>query len=62
MLNSGLSAAADGIDFGYDEITKSYKYDPPDTMYVLQLILFSEYSSNKMVNDAYLSKFRTRRR
>ncbi|CAN5871010.1 hypothetical protein BH23THE1_BH23THE1_27580 [soil metagenome] len=47
----------DGIDFGHDEITKSFKYDSPTTMYVLQLILSSEYSSNKMVNDAYLSKF-----
>jgi hypothetical protein len=49
--------AADGIDFGHDEITKSYKYDSPTTMYVLQLVLSSEYSSNKMVDDAYLSKF-----
>jgi len=48
---------ADGIDFGHDEITKSYKYDSPTAMYVLQLVLSSEYSSNKMVNDAYLSKF-----
>jgi hypothetical protein len=48
---------ADGIDFGHDEITKSYKYDSPATIYVLQLILSSEYSSNKMVNDAYLSQF-----
>ena len=48
---------ADGIDFGHDEITKSYKYDSPTTMYVLQLVLSSEYSSNKMVDDAYLSKF-----
>ncbi|HKR73794.1 MAG TPA: hypothetical protein VJR94_06745 [Candidatus Nitrosocosmicus sp.] len=48
---------AEGIDFDHDEITKSYKYDSPSTMYVLQLVLSSEYSSNKMVNDAYLSKF-----
>ena len=48
---------ADGIDFGHDEIAKSYKYDSPTTMYVLNLMLSSEYSSNKMVNDAYLSKF-----
>ena len=48
---------AEGIDFGHDEITKSYKYDSPTRMYVLQLVLSSEYSSNKMVNDAYLSKF-----
>jgi hypothetical protein len=47
----------EGIDFGHDEITKSYKYDSPTTIYVLQLVLSSEYSSNKMVNDAYLSKF-----
>ena len=48
---------AEGIDFGHDEITKSYKYDSPTKIYVLQLVLSSEYSSNKMVNDAYLSKF-----
>ena len=47
----------DGIDFGHDEITKSFKYESPTTMYVLQLVLSSEYSSNKMVNEAYLSKF-----
>lgn len=47
----------DGIDFGHDELMKSYKYDSPTTIYVLQLILSSEYSSNKMINDAYLSKF-----
>ena len=51
------SPIADGIDFGHDEITKSYKYDSSTAMYVLQLVLSSEYSSNKMVNDAYLSKF-----
>lgn len=48
---------AEGIDFDHDEITKSYKYDSPTTLYVLQLVLSSEYSSNKMVNDVYLSKF-----
>lgn len=48
---------ADGIDFGYDEVTKSYKYDSPTTIYVLQLVLSSDFSSNKMVNDVYLSKF-----
>ena len=48
---------AEGIDFGHDEITQSYKYDSPTKIYVLQLVLSSEYSSNKMVNDAYLSKF-----
>ena len=48
---------AEGIDFGHDEIIKSYKYDSPTTIYALQLVLSSEYSSNKMVNDAYLSKF-----
>ena len=47
----------DGIDFGHDEITKSYKYDSPATMYVLQLLLSSDYSSNEIVNDAYLYKF-----
>jgi hypothetical protein len=46
-----------GIDFGHDEITRAYKYDSPNTIYVLQLVLSSEYSSNKMVNDTYLSKF-----
>jgi hypothetical protein len=48
---------SDGIDFGNDEITKAYRYDSPTKMYVLQLVLSSDYSSNKMVNDAYLSKF-----
>ncbi len=48
---------AEGIDFGHDEITKSFKYESPTTMYVLQLVLSSEYSSNKMVNEAYLSRF-----
>lgn len=47
----------EGIDFGHDEITKSYKYDSPTTMYVLQLVLSSEYSSNKKINESYLSKF-----
>ena len=47
----------DGIDFGHNEITKAYKFDSPTKMYVLQLVLSSDYSSNKMVNDAYLSKF-----
>ena len=51
------SPIIDGIDFGHDEITKSYKYDSPTAMYVLQLVLSSEYSSNKMINDVYLSKF-----
>jgi hypothetical protein len=46
-----------GIDFGHDEITKSYKYDSPTTMYILQLLLSSDYSSNEIVNDAYLYKF-----
>ena len=49
--------APDGIDFGHDELTKSYKYDSPKTIYVLQLILSSEYSPNKMVNDADLGNF-----
>ena len=48
---------AEGIDFGHDEITKSYKYDSSASIYILQLVLSSDYSSNKMVNDAYLSKF-----
>lgn len=48
---------AEGIDFGHDEITKSYKYDSPTTMYILQLVLSSDYSSNKMINESYLSKF-----
>lgn len=48
---------AEGIDFGHDEITKSYKYDSPTAMYVLQLVLSSEYSSNGMINESYLSKF-----
>jgi hypothetical protein len=48
---------AEGIDFGHDEITKSYKYDSATTVYVLQLILSSEYSSNKMINESYISKF-----
>lgn len=47
----------DGIDFGHDEIIKSYQYDSPTTMYILQLVLSSDYSSNKIVNDANLSKF-----
>jgi len=47
----------EGINFGHDEIIKSYKYDSPATMYILQLLLSSDYSSNKIVNDAYLSKF-----
>jgi hypothetical protein len=46
-----------GIDFGHDELTKSYKYDSPNTIYVLQLILSSEYSPNKVVNDADLANF-----
>jgi hypothetical protein len=49
--------APDGIDFGHDELTKSYKYDSPNTIYVLQLILSSEYSPNKMVNEADLANF-----
>ncbi|HSA74668.1 MAG TPA: hypothetical protein VLE21_00595 [Candidatus Nitrosocosmicus sp.] len=48
---------SDGIDFGNDEITKAYKYESPTKIYVLQLILSSDYSSNKMVNETYLSKF-----
>ena len=52
-----IAPTADGIDFGHDEITKSYKYDSPTTMYILQLVLSSEYSSNKIVNDSYLSEF-----
>jgi hypothetical protein len=48
---------AEGIDFGHDEIIKSYKYDSSTTIYALQLVLSSEYSSNKLVNDTYLSKF-----
>ncbi len=48
---------AEGIDFGRDDITKSYKYDSPTTVYILQLILSSDYSSNKMINESYLSKF-----
>jgi hypothetical protein len=47
----------DGIDFGHDELTKSYKYDSPTAVYDLQLSLSSEYSLNKMVNDADLAKF-----
>lgn len=46
-----------GIDFGHNEITMSYKYDSPNTIYVLQLVLSSENSSNKIVNDEYLYKF-----
>lgn len=48
---------ADGIDFGHSEITKAYKYDSPDKIYVLQLVLSSDYSSNKIINDSSLSKF-----
>ncbi len=51
------TSIADGIDFGHEEITKAYRYDAPTTMYVLQLVLSSDYSSNQIVNDAYLSKF-----
>jgi hypothetical protein len=51
------TSTADGIDFGHEEITKAYKYDSPTTMYVLQLVLSSDYSSNQIVNDAYLYKF-----
>jgi hypothetical protein len=47
-----------GIDFGHDELTKPYKYDSPNTIYVLQLILSGEYSPNKMVNDADLANFK----
>ena len=54
---SDKTPIAEGIDFGHDEITKSYKYDSPTTMYILQLILSSDYSSNKMINESYLSKF-----
>jgi hypothetical protein len=50
-------ASPGGIDFGHDELTKSYKYGSPNTIYVLQLILSSEYSPNKMVNDADLANF-----
>ena len=46
-----------GIDFGHNEITKSYKFDTLTKIYVLQLVLSSEYSSDKIVNEAYLSKF-----
>ena len=46
-----------GIDFGHNEITKSYKYDSSTKIYVLQMVLSSEYSSDKIVNEAYLSKF-----
>ena len=46
-----------GIDFGHNEITKSYKFDTLAKIYVLQLVLSSEYSSDKIVNEAYLSKF-----
>lgn len=48
---------AESINFGHHEITKSYKYDSPTTMYILQLVLSSDYSSNKMINESYLSKF-----
>jgi len=48
---------AEGIDFGHNEVTKSYKYDSPTTTYVLQLVLSSEYSSNEKINESYLSKF-----
>ena len=54
---SDKTPIAEGIDFGHDDITKSYKYDSPTTMYILQLILSSDYSSNKMINESYLSKF-----
>ena len=54
---SDKNPIAEGIDFGHDEITKSYKYDSPTTVYVLQLVLSSEYSSNKIINESYLSKF-----
>ena len=47
----------EGINFGHDEIIKSYKYDSPAIMYILLLLLSSDYSLNKIVNDAYLSKF-----
>ena len=46
-----------GIDFGRNEITNSYKFDSLAKIYVLQLVLSSEYSSDKIVNEAYLSKF-----
>ncbi|MDF0681141.1 MAG: hypothetical protein P0116_09275 [Candidatus Nitrosocosmicus sp.] len=46
-----------GIDFGHNEITKSYKFDSSAKIYVLQLVLSSEYSSDKIVNEAYLPKF-----
>ncbi len=36
-----------GIDFGQDDLTKSYKYDSPTTIYVLQLIVSREYSQIK---------------
>lgn len=33
-----------GIDFGNTEVSKLYKYESPTTIYILQLILSSEYS------------------
>lgn len=54
---SDKTPIAEGIDFGHDEITKSYKYDSPSTIYILQLLLSSDYSSNKMINESYLSSF-----
>lgn len=46
-----------GIDFGHNEVTKSYKFDTLAKIYVLQLVLSSEYSSDKIVNEAYLTKY-----
>jgi hypothetical protein len=46
-----------GIDFGNTEITKAYKHETPKTIYVLQLILSTEYSPNKTVDDLDITKF-----
>lgn len=48
-----------GIEFGQDDLTKSYKYDSPTTIYVLQMILSSEYSPDTTVNDTDLSRFQS---
>jgi len=47
------------IDFGHDEIIKSYKYESPTTIYVLQLVLSSEYSATNQLESASLSSFQS---
>ena len=56
-LTADKESIPGGIDFGHNEVTKSYKFDTLTKIYVLQLVLSSEYSSDKIVNEAYLTKY-----